>query len=271
MAEKTDKARSLFLRFRPSESDPKLEAIFDTLNEKVFEDKLPKIPINWTSEEFRKENPMAMGGYVFSPDKKTVAENYILINPDIVDRQIEETVCHEMVHYKTQLIDFENGVEFFSEKSCCPGGKNGGHADMFIELGDAIHKKFGYRIDQYYTDTTKSSLQNAGEEDFEDDGGEYDYTFYKVNGVIRCQKLVPGAKHMDKFPLFHGRIEELNDVPPTLGNPFEDRNFCDESILNVYTRPLDKWCKDRYEFLETGTIYRTADDSKVEVVFVMEK
>lgn len=269
--EEEQKKYDLFISLRPKESDPGLEKIFDYLNEKVFDNELPKIPINWVSDEFKKMYPGAMGGYCFSPRKNEIKDNYIFISTEAVDRQIEETVVHEMIHFKTQLIDYQNNVEFFSENSCCPYGKNGGHDDMFVVIGDEVHKKFGYRVDQFYTDATKTSLKNAGEENYKDDGNDYDYTFYKVNGTIRCQKIDPEAPHMDEFPIFHGRIEELNNVPPTKGNPFADKNFADEKLLNVYTRPLDKWSLEHFNFMDTGVFYETAGKLKVEQVIVMRE
>lgn len=268
---KRSRAEEFFYKYMPKDSDSFLSDVFDKLNEKVFNSELPKIVIAWSPKQLAEECASLMGGYFFNPDKMNIKDNYILVNPDTVDRQIEETVCHEMVHFKTHIIDYQNGVEFFSENSCCPFGKNGGHNDMFVTIGDEIHRKFGYRIDQFYTDTMKSKLKNAGEENYKDDGEEYDYTFYKVNGSIICQKIEPDAKYMDNFPVFHGRIEELNDVPLTKGNPFDDKNFGDKEFLNVYTRPLDKWTKERYDFIDLGTTYHTANEAVVETLLVMEK
>ena len=252
-----------FKENRPKESDEQLLAIFRELNKRVFNDELPEIPIGWS------EDKMHMGGYAFSPDRKTVADNYILVSREVVDRQLETVVCHEMVHYKTQLIDFEKGVEFLGPDSCCPNGELAGHNGMFITIGEQIHEKFGIRIDQLYNDTLKSALEKAGEENWKDDGKDYDYTFYKFNNSVMMQKIDPDAPHMDKFPVFHGRVEELNDVPPTKGNPFDDRNFSRE-FINVYARPVDKYTKREWNFIPTGATYRTADESCVEILLAMK-
>lgn len=253
---------------KPTESNPALKEIFVSLNEEVFGGELPVLEIAYMPEGSSIAKSGICGAYTFNPDKFNLRENYILVNPDIVDSQIREVVCHEMVHYKTHLIDYAAGHEFLGPDSCCPNGTNGGHDGMFKVLGEQIHEKFGYRIDQYYTSTLKSRLKNAGEEEWKDDGKDYDYTFYMANGQIRCQKVKEGARHMDKFPVFHGRIPELNDVPTTPSdNPFEDRFFADEKIMNVYTRPIDCYTKAKYAFINTGIKYYSVGEVKIELVF----
>ncbi len=257
-----------FRRNKPTETDPKLKEIFLSLDDEVFEGSLPLLEIAYVKEGSDLAEGGVVGVYFFHPDKFDLRENYILVNPDVPDSQLREVICHEMVHFKTHMIDYEKGIEFFSEKSCCPNGENGGHEGMFKTLAAKIHDRFGYRVDQYYVNVMKSALKNAGEQDWKDDGKEYDYTFYKAGGRIVCQKIREGARHMDRFPLFHGRIPELNDVPPTPSdNPFEDRFFADEKILNVYTRPLDSYTQAKYAFLETGIKYYSIGEIQIEPVF----
>ena len=258
---------SFYEKNRPTCSDEGLLAIFRDLNKRIFNDELPEIPINYMENEKKFLGGFALGAYTFDNENiMDASKNYILLNRDIVDRALENTICHEMVHYKTHLIDIAAGVEFGKEGSCAYG--NGGHNGKWEELATEIHDKFGIRIDQFYIDTMKSKLVAAGEENWKDDGEDYSYTFYTIEGKIYMQKIDPEAPHMDKFPIFTGRVEELNDVPPTKGNPFDDQNFSNK-FLNVYARPVDKYTKKEWGFMETGDFYYTKDGLKVGILFVM--
>lgn len=255
-----------FDEIRPKQSDPKLKAIFDELNKTVYNGKIPEIPIDWVENIVGIKG--AMGGYCMDPENiMHVERSCILISKDIMDRVLRNCICHEMLHCRCHMQDVKRGVEVTSKKSNSHG--NGNHNGLWKRLATLINRNHGIRIDQYYVDTTKSALKAAHQEWFRDDGEEYDFTFYKFNGIVMMQKIDPSAPNMDKFPVFHGRIPELNDVPPTEGNPFDDKYFA-EKIASVYARPVDKYTKQEWDFIETGDIYRTADENKVEILFAMK-
>jgi len=255
-----------FEKLVPKESDKKLKALFDEINAEVYGGKIPNIPIAWAEEIVGIEG--AMGGYCMDPENiMHVERSCILVSKDIMDRMLKNCVCHEMLHCLCHMQDIKHGVDVRSKKSNSHG--HGNHDGLWKRLSTMIYKRTGIRIDQYYIDTTKSALKRAHEEWFRDDGEEYDYTFYKFNGIVMMQKVDPNAPNMDKFPIFHGRIEELNNVPPTKGNPFDDRNFS-EKIAAVYARPVDKYTQAEWNFIPTGDIYYTADENKVEILFVMK-
>lgn len=255
-----------FDEIRPKQSDPKLKAIFDELNKTVYNGKIPEIPIDWVENNVGIKG--AMGGYCMDPENiMHVERSCILISKDIMDRVLRNCICHEMLHCRCHMQDVKRGVEVTSKKSNSHG--NGNHNGLWKRLATLINKNHGIRIDQYYVDTTKSALKAAHQEWFRDDGEEYDFTFYKFNGVIMMQKIDSSAPNMDKFPVFHGRIPELNDVPLTEGNPFDDKYFA-EKIASVYARPVDKYTKQEWDFIPTGDIYYTADKNKVEILFAMK-
>ena len=252
MSEKQKKeAIKYFNTQRPKKNNKALAAIYDELNALVFNNELPKIMIGL------KRTKEYCGGYHLWPDFMDASRNFILVSDDIPKKEWRNVICHEMVHFKTHLVDIANGVEFNSEKSVCPDPSMGGHDGMFETLGREIFEKFGIRVDQFYVQTLNSCLKNAGEQNYKDDGKEYNYIFYKVGPSIRCQKVEPNAKHIDKFPVFFGRIEELNDVPMSKGNPFDDKYFGDPKYMNVYTRPLDRYSREDFDFMELPAVFRS--------------
>jgi len=251
-------------RVRPKKNHKVLSDIYDELNALVFNNELPKIAIGLShTDEF-------CGGYHLYPDFMKVDRNFILVSDDMPKKVWRDIVCHEMVHLKTHIVDISHGVVFNSPESVCPDPRRGGHDGMFETLGREIFEKFGIRVDQYYVGTMESAKKNAGEQNYKDDGKDYNYIFYKVDGIIRCQKVEAGAKHLDKFPVFYGRIPELNEVPVSSGNPFQDKYFADKKIMNVYTRPLDKYSKEEYDFMELPGTFHSGCGAIIEPLLNMK-
>ena len=257
-----------FDKIRPKENDPELKAMFDEINETIYGGRIPNIPIAWADRVAGSKS--IMGGYCMDPENLMFVErSCILISREIVDQTVRNVVCHEMLHCLCHMQDVKHGIEVTSKKSNSYG--NGHHEGLWKRLATMIYKRHGIRIDQYYVDTTKTALKNAHEENWKDDGEEYAYTFYKFEGSVMMQKIAEDSVEiLDKFnfPIFRGRIEELNDVPPTKGNPFDDKNFS-EKIASVYARHVDKYTEKEWNFISTGDTYHTGDGNKVEVLFAM--
>ena len=193
-----------------------IEQKFDEFNRQMFGGQLPRIPVVLSDAK----SFLGKCTYKIRRRQDGKAEYYdyklrINTRADLPEREVEDTIIHEMIHYYIGL----NRIEDISS-----------HGPVFMQIMNAINKKFGRNITVSFKSTDKQREQFVDKK-----------PRYHVVAVVRLKNGKTGIKVLPKiverilnYYYNISRASEVTSVELYMTNDIFFNRFPNSAVLKAH-------------------------------------